>query len=77
MKTLVTLSTGEASVMDIADGDMGTANTWKAHDLEVWCSAWRTNNVVLTGGDDALLKVWDLRDNTATQTTRWYTFSST
>lgn len=74
-KTLITLSTGEVSVVDIPDGEMHIANTWRAHDLEVWCSAWKTNNVALTGGDDSLLKVWDLRDNTATQSmiTRWYT----
>jgi WD40 repeat protein len=72
--TLATLSTGETAVVNTENGTMETKHTWQAHDLEVWCSAWKTPNVVLTGGDDALLRIWDLRDTTATQTmvSKWF-----
>jgi len=62
--TIATLSTGEVSVID--DVEMGNATAsriWKAHDLEVWCSAWKNSDTILTGGDDALLKIWDLRQD--------------
>lgn len=66
-ETLATLSTGEVAVMTTRNDTMELKQTWKAHDLEVWCSSWKTENTVLTGGDDALLKIWDLRDDTTTQ----------
>ena len=59
---IATLSTGEASIFDIGDGVLSTLHTWNAHSLEAWCSAWKTPDSVMTGGDDALLKIWDLRD---------------
>jgi len=71
---LATLSTGEVAVVTQANGNLGTTRTWQAHDLEVWCSAWKTPNIVLTGGDDALLRIWDLREDIATQTmvSKWF-----
>jgi WD40 repeat protein len=71
---LVTLSTGEVAVVTLANGNMETTRTWQAHDLEVWCSAWKTPNIVLTGGDDALLRIWDLREDIVTQTmvSKWF-----
>jgi diphthine methyl ester acylhydrolase len=61
-KILSTLSSGEVAVVG-----MGTAKDstllWNAHDLEVWCGAWKSAQTVLTGGDDAVLKVWDLREH--------------
>jgi WD40 repeat protein len=70
---LATLSTGEAAIID--GSNEGTIKkSWKAHDLEVWCSAWKTSNEVLTGGDDSMLKLWDIREDTATPsiTSKWY-----
>ena len=60
--TLGTLATGEVSVLRIENEQFTQAETWKAHDLEAWCSAWKSSETILTGGDDCLLKLWDLRD---------------
>jgi hypothetical protein len=70
---LATLSTGEVAIIDM--NNEGTVKkSWKAHDLEAWCSAWKTSNEVLTGGDDSMLKSWDIRVDTATPsiTSKWY-----
>ena len=64
--TIATLSTGQVSVVDVEMQNVTTSRIWKAHDLEVWCSAWKTSDTLLTGGDDALLKVWDLRQDNQT-----------
>lgn len=70
---ITTLSTGEVSVLDMAQQFPQQTETWKAHDLEVWCSAWKTQDTILTGGDDSLFKVWDLRHNpkTTQQLSKW------
>lgn len=60
-RVLTTVSTGEVSVVDVECGNASASCIWNAHDLEVWCGAWKTPDTVLTGGDDALLKVWDIR----------------
>ena len=57
-----TLSTGEVSIVDMAQETPQQKEAWKAHDLEVWCSAWKSADTIITGGDDSLLKLWDLRD---------------
>ena len=71
-----TLSTGQVSILDMTQQTPEQAETWKAHDLEVWCSAWKSADTVLTGGDDSLLKVWDLRQNlqTAQAVSKWFPF---
>jgi diphthine methyl ester acylhydrolase len=61
--TIATLSTGQVSVVDLRMENATTSRIWKAHNLEVWCSAWKTSDTILTGGDDALLKLWDLRQD--------------
>jgi WD40 repeat protein len=61
--TVATLSTGHVAIID--DGRV-SAEPWKAHDLEVWCSAWKSDYTILTGGDDSLLKLWDLRSDLQT-----------
>jgi WD40 repeat protein len=61
--TIATLSTGQVSIVDVGMENATTSRVWRAHNLEVWCSAWKTSDTVLTGGDDALLKVWDLRQD--------------
>jgi diphthine methyl ester acylhydrolase len=58
---LGTLSTGELSTLDVQSETKDPISRWKAHDLEVWCGAWKSPETILSGGDDALLKVWDLR----------------
>jgi len=71
---LATLSTGEVAVVSQVNGNIETTRTWQAHDLEVWCSAWKTPNIVLTGGDDALLRTWDIREDIVSQTmvSKWF-----
>jgi WD40 repeat protein len=59
---IATLSTGDVAIANVEKRSTTVLQTWKAHELEAWCGAWRDSNVVLTGGDDALLKIWDLRD---------------
>ena len=61
--TIATLSTGKVSVVEVGMEDATASLVWKAHNLEVWCGAWKTSDTILTGGDDALLKVWDLRQD--------------
>jgi len=61
-----TLSTGLVSILDMAQQIPRRGLTWTAHDLEVWCSAWKSADTVLTGGDDSLLKLWDLREDLQT-----------
>jgi WD40 repeat protein len=71
---IATLSTGEAAIVQLEPARWTTQQKWKAHDLEVWCGAWKSPNEVLTGGDDALLKLWDIRDsdNHCSIQSRWY-----
>ena len=45
---VATLSTGEVAVINVEKENANTQQSWKAHDMEVWCSAWKTSNVVLT-----------------------------
>ena len=59
---LSSLSNGEVSIVKVNNVEAVILNSWTAHNLEVWCSAWKDKNVVLTGADDALLKLWDIRD---------------
>jgi len=58
-KVLSTLSTGEVAI--VGPQAIDSPILWRAHDLEVWCGAWKSPDIVLTGGDDAKLKIWDLR----------------
>ena len=70
---LATLSTGEVAIIDVSNE--GTIRkSWQAHDLEAWCSAWKTSNEVLTGGDDSMLKLWDIREDIVSPsiTSQWY-----
>lgn len=60
-EVLATLSTGEVAVVRCNDITKDPRLFWQAHDLEVWCGAWKSREIILTGGDDARLKVWDLR----------------
>jgi WD40 repeat protein len=59
---LATLSSGAVAIVE--RNKLG--NQWKAHDLEVWCGAWKSSETLLTGGDDSKLKLWDLREKVET-----------
>ncbi|KAM7538451.1 hypothetical protein Aperf_G00000065877 [Anoplocephala perfoliata] len=43
--------------------DKSIIETWKAHDYEPWCARFVKNddNLILTGGDDCMARVWDQR----------------
>ena len=60
-KSLATMSGGYAATAEFTIDDMRAQKHWRAHDLEVWCGAWKNPNEVLTGGDDSQLKLWDIR----------------
>lgn len=60
-------SGGTLSRLKLTDTDLRQDMTWAAHDAEVWmCSfdAWNAN-VLYSGADDCVLKVWDQRAGTA------------
>ncbi|VDM55290.1 unnamed protein product, partial [Angiostrongylus costaricensis] len=64
-------STGSAYLVDLATEKK--ISDWKAHSLpysdarcEVWTCA-SNGNLVCTGGEDATLKIWDVRDHSAIQ----------
>ncbi len=57
------------AVYDVGDSGLRQVQCWRAHELargidtEVWitaCDVWH-REVLCSGGDDALLKGWDLR----------------
>jgi hypothetical protein len=54
---------GGAAITDVASGD--TTRRWTAHDFDAWCSAVLPGPshpaLLMTGGDDAKLKLWDAR----------------
>lgn len=59
-KSIVTTSKGMCHLIDLT---MKTEQhlSWKAHDLETWCGVFIDENLVATGSDDFLMKIWDLR----------------
>lgn len=53
----VTLSDGT-----VALSRENSLTRWKAHDLEVWCACFDPEGrLLLTGSDDSLMKMWDIR----------------
>lgn len=60
-------SSGCIKILDYSllneDIDKGCISRWKAHDLEAWITAfdYHNQNILYTGGDDGLFKVWDTR----------------
>jgi WD40 repeat protein len=53
---------GNASLVDLEAGKV--TRSWKAHDFDAWNAdaLTATSAVVASGGDDGLLKLWDLRE---------------
>ncbi|KAH9513181.1 Diphthine methyltransferase [Bulinus truncatus] len=56
-------SLGYVTVFNV-NKEISQVSAWKAHDYEAWITAFDNfnPNVVYSGGDDAKLKVWDIRD---------------
>ncbi|XP_059612518.1 diphthine methyltransferase homolog [Phlebotomus argentipes] len=64
-KILVSDSKGSISLLDLTNSTSFTAlNRWKAHTFEAWTCCFDKNNpdIVLTGGDDSVCRIYDLRD---------------
>ncbi|OCH96160.1 WD-40 repeat-containing protein [Obba rivulosa] len=63
---IVSLSDGSLALLR-ADDQSGlvVSDTWAAHDYEPWISAWNywDTNVVYSGGDDLMMKGWDIRED--------------
>lgn len=65
----VSLSNGQMSICSLDDGSLGVKEKWNAHTLfggepaEVWITSFdpQDSNVVYSGGDDCIMKQWDLR----------------
>ena len=66
----VSLSNGKMSVCGYREGSLEVLHKWNAHTLpyttipaEVWITSFdpQDKNVVFSGGDDGILKQWDLR----------------
>jgi WD40 repeat protein len=72
-KILSTLSTGQAAILEPRISKE-TVTVWDAHELEAWCGAWKTAEIILTGGDDAKLRLWDLREDSYSPSivSKWY-----
>lgn len=60
---VVSLSTGSIALLQ-GEASLSVTSTWKAHMYEAWIAAFDAWNdqTVWTGGDDCVLKGWDLRD---------------
>ena len=56
-------SKGQVSIVDVGESSLALRQQWRGHDFEAWIAAFNTWNadIVLSGGDDCLLKVWDTR----------------
>jgi len=62
-KIIVSLSNGELALIQVHDERMEPLNIWKAHCFEAWITAadFTDENIIYSGGDDCLLKLWDVR----------------
>ena len=57
-------TTGRAYVGQLSPDGLKLVHTWQAHDLECWAVAFGGEDephTLFTGGDDATLKIWDMR----------------
>lgn len=59
----------------IEHSDLSRIHNWSAHQFEAWTCAFDkyNDNLVFSGGDDALLKVYDVRNKSSVQTNRSHT----
>eukprot|EP00884_Botryococcus_braunii_P004153 jgi/Botrbrau1/13739/Bobra.0356s0015.1 len=56
-------SMGNVAIFNLSQGCLGKTRFWHAHDLECWtcCHHPTTEWLIYSGGDDSMLKGWDLR----------------
>ncbi|KAI8613451.1 WD40-repeat-containing domain protein [Chytriomyces sp. MP71] len=69
---IVSQSNGSLVLLDLdtATGTMTERESWNAHGFEAWVAtfdAWSPTSIVYSGGDDCILKGWDLRSGMATE----------
>ncbi|KAJ3074681.1 Diphthine methyltransferase [Podochytrium sp. JEL0797] len=67
---VVSQSTGDLSLLTLAESELVETHSWNAHQYEAWIAAFDkwNKNVVYSGADDGLLKRWDVRDGGAMET---------
>ncbi|KAL1307301.1 hypothetical protein AAHE18_17G022500 [Arachis hypogaea] len=60
----VGLSDGSVSIVFFLESKLEIQEEWKAHDFELWTTAFDIHqpNLVYTGSDDCKFSCWDLRD---------------
>ncbi|KAF7306931.1 WD-REPEATS-REGION domain-containing protein [Mycena indigotica] len=64
---VVSLSNGSLCLLRLDDQGSSSGlrilDTWHAHDFEPWIAAWDywDMNSIFSGGDDMILKIWDVR----------------
>ncbi|EPQ60817.1 WD40 repeat-like protein [Gloeophyllum trabeum ATCC 11539] len=61
---VVSLSDGTLSILKPENSTgLVQVESWSAHDFEPWIAAWNywDDNIIYSGGDDAKLKGWDIR----------------
>lgn len=60
----VGLSDGSVSIVSLAESQLETQESWKAHDFEVWTTSFDIHQpqLVYSGSDDCKFSCWDLRD---------------
>ncbi|ORY45184.1 WD40 repeat-like protein [Rhizoclosmatium globosum] len=65
---IVSQSNGDLTLLELTNSSLVEKETWNAHGFEAWIAAfdaWQPESVVYSGGDDCILKVWDMRAGTA------------
>lgn len=55
------VSTSNGRVFYLEQEGLREKENWKAHEMETWCVSALDENLVATGADDFMLKIWDLR----------------
>ncbi|KAJ3123636.1 Diphthine methyltransferase [Physocladia obscura] len=70
-RIVVSKSNGDLSLLELSNTSLVERETWNAHGFEAWIvsfDAWRPDSVIYSGGDDCILKSWDIRSGTARET---------
>ncbi|KAJ3149975.1 Diphthine methyltransferase [Geranomyces variabilis] len=68
LQCIVSESDGTCAVVELGEsGSLRRVMEWEAHGFEAWIAAWDRwdKQKVWTGGDDAILRSWDLREGGA------------
>jgi len=65
-KVAYSLSSGYLALVQLTENGPVLTDTWKAHSLETWIIACdrENENILYSGSDDCLLRMWDLRNGT-------------